>query len=219
MVSNCGQKHPPWKCPDPKALFRGFSWHSTVAEVRRSGKKVLVDASAERKKTGVAWVTLRDVEEGIYIGFKQCATFNAGYLWFLRQLGNLVEDAGITAKWCVIGHAESYQEHVWTEAKHFLGVPAASSHSEITTAATAASSHADLSSQLGEVGTLAWARRGLVLKTLSGDIVLARSREDYSYGARLGTQASSNEQSFKVFLMGVEISLGHGMFIATAFLF
>ena len=154
-------------------------------------------------------MTLRDVEEGIYIGFKQCATFNAGYLWFLRQLGNLVEDAGITAKWCVIGHAESYREHVWAEAKqHFLAVPAASSHSEITTAATAASSHADLSSQLGEVGTLAWARRGLVLKTLSGDTVLARSGEDYIKGARLGTQASSNEQSFKVFLMGVEISLG-----------
>ena len=176
----------PWKCNDPAKEFRGFSWHSTEAKVRRNAKTILEEVAAARKKTAIDWALQREVADGIYLVWTKPSAYNAGYLWFFRQVGHLVSEAGSTLKWCVIGHAEGYQEDLWAQAKaHFNGVaagPAASGPERPAAAASSQGQALSIQPLLGS-GLLAGARRGLVMKALSGYDVLARSREDYVWAA------------------------------------
>ena len=100
-------------------VCRAFSWHSIDPEVVEKARSRFAGAKQNRLLT-VAWEDVRWLDEGVYVPWKEPATYNAAYLWFRRVVGHLVPQQGNTKKWCVLAHAVEYDPSLWETARNAL---------------------------------------------------------------------------------------------------
>ena len=70
----------------------------------------LKDKGGVRK--AVDWSTEKKLSDGLHLVWKDPQTYNAGYAWWVRQIGSLVPDRrGQSSLWNVTGHKTSERRH------------------------------------------------------------------------------------------------------------
>ena len=93
----------------PNQLFKSFSWHSSNPALVEAADLIierLKDKAGVRK--AVDWSTKQKLSDGLHLVWKDPQNYNAGYAWWVRQIGSLVPDRrGQSSLWNVTGHKTS----------------------------------------------------------------------------------------------------------------
>ncbi len=89
-------------------LFAGFSWHTKCRKALQQARMALAEVQEKGGKSAVVWDGLAPLDDGFYLPWKVPTKFRAGYSWFTRQLGALVDEVGQTSKWRVVGHIDGF---------------------------------------------------------------------------------------------------------------
>ena len=182
-----------WSLRDSETVYVGFSWHSVKVNVVNEAKGRFSAMMTQRGKSCVEWHGLVPVRDGFYLPWKAPATFNAGYCWFNRKVGDLVWESGMSPNWCVVPHAVRYEEASWLQAleHHRASADGTVSGASPRASASIASSTAQPSAaSCPSYGCVPdenfWLRRGLLLKVLGGIKVLKEHAEEYKIGKKIG---------------------------------
>ena len=91
-----------------ETVHAGFSWHTCDGAVLRKAIALLEQQRLRGGKTAVVWPECRWLVDGIYLPWKTPQRYTAGYDWFVRLLGELVETPGQSDAWRVVGHTTGY---------------------------------------------------------------------------------------------------------------
>ena len=124
----------------PSGVFKGFSWHT--ADPRKVALAVERVETLRKKggKTAVEWKSYLALADGLYLPWKNPASFAAGYMWFSRNVGDLVSEPGQTCNWRVEGHRNGFDPA--TGVSNAAAAPSASAATRSASAGAASAAAA-----------------------------------------------------------------------------
>ncbi len=89
--------------------YTSFRWSSTEPS-NISAARGVFEEIASRRQVAVKLKELVWFEGGVVVPFKKSTTYHNGYMWFLNNLGHLVEARGNTDLWRVSVHEDGEAE-------------------------------------------------------------------------------------------------------------
>ena len=96
--------------------YTGFSWHSGVTDHIHKGQMLFAEQRHARQ-TAIAWDKSQVLPDGQFLTWKRPATYQAGYVWFYRQLVKLSKADKEACSWFVVGHPTQYDPALVAEAR------------------------------------------------------------------------------------------------------